>query len=452
MNRLNKIGATELRKALATTGSGQYLIEEDLEPLIRDYLWFLSPLTERIPLVQATGKIHEVVRRTAVNRGWFEGESTDPNYSQSTYDRRQVIIKILRTSGKVTDFQQSASRSFVDAVAEEIDAATMALADVFEFAAIYGMSTDMTTYDITGDAYQNTGLYGWLMEDGLTNHVRDANSNGAAGATVSLSLLDEMYATTVGKYRNFARDPYMWLMSQSMIDKVSGLQTRITRESQSIEFEGGFVMNTYKGIPMLPSHFCAPESATASPTSLAATATVGGSLDDDTYYYRVAAITLYGEQVAAAEVNATTAGTQSTVTLSWTADSDAKLYAIYRGTATGDNNLGLLDIIPAKTYTAAGAVSANVASYEDDGTITSTAAVQPLDAGEEVIWLVNLGVNYGLSRPVLTPSLGSPVDSLVNYIEIPVATDEHAFRLKHFGSIQVPRGESSCVLRRAKTS
>jgi len=350
---------------------------------------------------------------------------------------------------KVTDFMQSASRSFVDAVAEEIESSVMALAHVLEYGAMYGTSTDLTTYDITGDAYQYTGLYGWLIEDALTNNVRDANAHAAAGATVTLTMLDQMYAATVGKYRNFMRDPYIWLMSQDMNDKVSGLQTRVTRESPSLTFEGGFVMQTYKNIPILPSQFCAPGSA-ASPLSLSAAAFVGGSLDDDTYYYRVAAITLYGEQAAAAEVNATTAGTQSTVTLSWTANASAKLYAIYKGTTTGDNNLELLDIIPAITYTSAGAFSAYVSTYDDDGTITETAAIQPLDLTEETVWLVNLGKRHGISRPVLIPTLGTPIDNLLRYAEIPVATDEYAYRIKGFHCIQVPRGESSCVLRRAK--
>jgi len=452
MEDRKKIRASQLRKALATTGSGQYLVPEDLEPAIRDYLWYLSPLTERIQNVRADGHLHKVVRRTAVNTGWFEGESTDPTYSQSTYDQRQVEVKIIRTSGKVTDFQQSASRSFVDAVAAEIDSATMALADLFEFSAMYGMSDDLTTYDITGDAYQYTGVYGWMLQDAVTNNIRDANSNAAAGATVTLSMLDQMYAQTVGKYRNFMRDPYMWLMSQDMADKVSGLQTRVTREVQSLEYEGGFVMNLYKNIPILPSQFCAPGSS-ASPTGLSAATVNGGSLSDDQYFYRVAAITMYGEQIAAAEVNATTSGTHSTVRLSWTADANAKLYAIYKGTTTGDGNLGLLDVVAAKSYSASGAVSSNVTSYDDDGTITSTVTtIQPLDSGEETVWLINLGVPYGVSRPVLIPSKGTPVDNLVRYEEIPVATDEHAFRLKSYHAVQVPRGESCAVLRRAKAS
>lgn len=99
LRKEKRFGSTELRKALATTGSGQYLVPEDLEPAIRDYLWYLSPLTERIPLVRADGHLHKVPRRTAVNRGWFEGESTDPTYSQGTYDQRQVEVKIMRTSG-----------------------------------------------------------------------------------------------------------------------------------------------------------------------------------------------------------------------------------------------------------------------------------------------------------------------------------------------------------------
>jgi len=455
---LGRASQTALRKALATTGSGQYLVAEDLEPLIRDYLWYMSPLTAQVPLVRAEGHIHEVARRTAVNRGWVEGESTDPTYSQSTYDRRQVEIKITRASGKVTDFMQSAARSFTDALTDEIEATTMALADVFEYMTMWGISDDLTTYDLTGDAYQYTGAYGWILEDAASANVQDANSNGAAGATVTLSMIDDLYAATVGKYRNFMRDPYMFLMSQAMIDKVSGLQTRISRVVPQIEFEGGFVMSTYKGIPMLPSQFCAPGS-TAAPTTPAAASASGGSLDDDTYYYRVASITLYGEQIAAAEVNATTSGTHNSVTLTWTADANAKEYAIYKGTTTGDDNLGLLDIIAAKNYGTSGAVTTNVATYTDDGTIEAEATVNPLDSGEEMVFLINLGKQYGVSRPVLPPFRGAPVSAdwdpasaIVSYEDIPVATDEHAFRLKSYHAIQVPRGESCAVLRRAKTS
>ena len=451
LGRTKRFGSTELRKALATTGSGQYLVPEDLEPAIRDYLWYLSPLTERIQLVRADGHLHKVPRRTAVNRGWFEGESTAPTYSQGTYDQRQVEVKIMRTSGKVTDFMQSASRTFVDAVAAEIDSSVKALADVLEYSSMYGITDDLSTYNFTGDAYQYTGLYGWIIEDALTNNVRDANSNAAAGATMTLTMLDKMYAQTVGKYRNFMRDPYIWLMSQDMSDKASGLQARVTRQSPSMTFEGGFVMQTYKNIPILPSQFCAP-GTTASPTTPAATIGAGGALGAATYYYRIAAITLYGEQVACAEVSAISDGApgNATATLTWTANANAKLYAIYRGTASGDNNLGLLDIIAAKTYDATGAVTANVATYVDANAITTTAAIQPLDLTEETVWLVNLGKEYGISRPVLIPTLGTPVDNLLRYAEIPVATDEYAYRIKGFHCVQVPRGESSCVLRRAK--
>ena len=359
---------------------------------------------------------------------------------------------------KVTDFMQSAARSFTDALTDEVEATTMALADVFEYMTMWGISDDLTTYDLTGDAYQYTGAYGWILEDAASANVQDANSNGAAGATVTLSMIDDLYAATVGKYRNFMRDPYMFLMSQAMIDKVSGLQTRISRVVPQIEFEGGFVMSTYKGIPMMPSQFCAPGS-TAAPTTPAAASASGGSLDDDTYYYRVASITLYGEQIAAAEVNATTSGTHNSVTLTWTADANAKEYAIYKGTTTGDDNLGLLDIIAAKNYGTSGAVTTNVATYTDDDTIEAEATVNPLDSGEEMVFLINLGKQYGVSRPVLPPFRGAPVSAdwdpasaIVSYEDIPVATDEHAFRLKSYHAIQVPRGESCAVLRRAKTS
>jgi hypothetical protein len=456
-NRGPEAEQSALRKALATTGSGANLVPEDLEPLIRDYLWYMSPLTEAIPLVRATGHLHDVRKRTAVNRGWVEGESTEPTYSQSTYAKRQLQIKIIRTSGKVTEFMRSAAISDVDALAEEIYATTEGLADVFEYMSMYGFADDLTTYNITGDAYQYTGVYGWMLEDALSTNVLDAGSNGAAGATVTLAMLDTMFANSVGKYKNFSRDPYMWLMSQNMIDKISGLQTRIQRSVPQIEFEGGMVMNLYKNIPIMPSQFCAPGTADlGSPT---ATPAAGGALAADQYFYRIAAISLYGEQIADAEFNGTSTGTNATLNLAWTADDDAKLYAIYRGTTTGDDNLGLLDVIAAKTYDGTGKVTGNVAAYADAGAITSTANVQPLDSGEESIFLINLGTAYGASRVVLPPTRGElvsgnfePANRLVRYENIPITTDEWAFRLKSYHGVQVPRGESCVVTRRAKTT
>ncbi len=88
---------TELRKALTAAVAGPSLIPQDLEPIIRTNLLLKSPFLSMLPRIKASGSVHTIVRRTAHNgAAWFEGESTDASFGQSTFDRRNVTVKILR--------------------------------------------------------------------------------------------------------------------------------------------------------------------------------------------------------------------------------------------------------------------------------------------------------------------------------------------------------------------
>ena len=441
---------SELKKALtASSASGTALIPEDLEPMIRANLLELSPLTSMVPLVRADGNIHRVVRRTAHNTGaWFEGEMTDASYNQSTYARRSVEVKILRTHGQVSDFMVSASRSFTDVMADEIESATEGLADLFEYSTIWGFGDDLTW---TGDAYQYSGAYAWALTDGDTDTISDLNG------TVTLTAMDGLMDATMHAYRNVRDMQWLWLMSPQMNSKVTGLQTLIRRAVPTIKFEGGFEMETYRGVPILKTGFTRPAGTTTSPAVTAAVAGTGGgfALGDGLYRYKIASITLYGEQVAGtADSDTVTTATHDTVDLTWTADANAKLYAIYRtlaGEADSDDNYDLIDVIAAKTYNADGSVNTNVASYSDTG-LTGDSNVHPLASGDEHIFLVGLGQRQGLSRPVLTPELGEPMDALVNYVPLTETTDSLQFRLKSYHAVQVPWGNLQGVIRRVSTS
>lgn len=50
---------TKLRKALTVTGGEAVpIIPEDLEPAIREYLFYMSPLSDMVANVEADGHIH----------------------------------------------------------------------------------------------------------------------------------------------------------------------------------------------------------------------------------------------------------------------------------------------------------------------------------------------------------------------------------------------------------
>lgn len=76
----------------------------------------------------------------------------------------------------------------------------------------------------------------------------------------------------------------------------------------------------------------------AAPASPAAAAAAGGNLTAATYYYKVTAINAQGETVGSSEVSATTASSNLSVTVTWTAVIGATGYKVYRGTVAATEN------------------------------------------------------------------------------------------------------------------
>lgn len=93
------------------------------------------------------------------------------------------------------------------------------------------------------------------------------------------------------------------------------------------------------------------------------TATTGGTLAAAAYYYEVTAVNAIGETLPSAEKTITTTGSTSANTITWSAVTGATGYRIYRGTATGAENV----------YYTVGAVT----NFTDTGA-TSTAGTPPV--------------------------------------------------------------------------
>lgn len=303
------------------------------------------------------------------------------------------------------------------------------------------------------DSYQFSGIDTFVTEEAASTNIFDVNG------VITLSDLDDMLDAAEG-FREVQRDPKVFLMSRKMISKVSGLQTKIQRQVPTIEYEGGFRMVTYNGVPIVPTDFVRPASTTTSPSDLSATATTGGTLSTGTYYYNIASVTLYGEQIAGGEVSVTVTGSNNAVSLSWTADSNAKLYKIYRGTSSGASNLNLIKVIAAKTYDSNGNVSGNVTSFTDTG-YSATSGVHPLSSGEECIFLVNLNETRGAALVHLLGEMGEAVGQgdidaavkrLIRYIPLATTKSAYEFILETFIALQVPWAKLHAIARRAKVA
>lgn len=367
-------------------------------------------------------------------------ELTDPNYLSSGFSRETVQLKILRIAGGVSGFQQTVSSKFINALQSEISGAVEGFSEALEWALVHGNKND---------AYQFDGLEALMLADATAKKSIATGGNFLdVDGVIALSNLDTMIDATSG-YRDAVRDKKAFLMTPQMISKVSGLQTRVSRDVATMEFEGGFVMSTYRGIPLVPYTNLAPASTSTSPT-LSAAAAAGGSLPAATYYYVIASVTAAGEQIASAEVSATSASTNNTIDLTWTADATALQYRIYRGTSTGADNLSLLKVIAAKTYTASGALNSTVAAFSDNGTLTPVTAVKPLASGEQNIVLVDLDATRGLQMVGMVSPLGEQTDSFISYIPLATRKSAYEFMIEGFMAPIAPYATLHTIARRCK--
>ena len=145
-----------------------------------------------------------------------------------------------------------------------------------------------------------------------------------------------------------ADSSWMYVMSVAAEARIAQLLTAQQRYD-SVEIAAGLIVATYKRIPLVPTSFLSTLGYSVG-TVTAATATTGGSLAANTYYYKVSAVVArQGEILPSVEVSQATTGSTSTVTLSFTPPTGqdglgAQLYKVWRGTAAGaETFLGYCD-------------------------------------------------------------------------------------------------------------
>lgn len=429
----------ELRNALASLDGGNgvgNLVSEDLEPAMIGYLYRVSPLVQLLPKKRAAASTHEYSRRTVIPSAWVESELASQTFQSSTYDRTSVALKITRVAGGVSHFAQAATAEFIDLLETEVEGAMEGVGLTLEYLNVWG--------DASADSLQYSGLDKTISTD---NGGTVIDHDGVA----TLALLDQM-VDAVSQYRGVSRDPKLFIMSSQMISKISGLESRVGMDLDTLEFAGGLRLRSWRGIPMLDAPYVRPTAV--SPTVAAAGSTANGSLPAGTYRYKIASVTLEGEQVAGTAASATIASTGK-VTLTWTADASAKLYKVYRtgsGEADDDDNYDLLKVVAAKSYTN-GVVSGNVGSFVDDGTFTANDDVHPLASGDETIWLVNMNPARGVSMLYLPNQFGTErAESWIKFIPLAKTKSSEDFMIETFTAQQNTQPATSVVARRVSRS
>jgi len=436
-----KAFVTHLRKALESSGDGAALVPYDLDPVLHEELLKLQPLAELLDVLPAGGKTHEYNVRSSHPSAWFEGETTPANAKNSVYARKSVQTKIQRIWGSVTGFAQTVDEAFIDALATELEGSVEGMANVLEYGALWGAANDI---GFTGDAYQYSGIIPRVFAYAPGNVI------DAGGDKITLPDLDAAFEAAAN-FRGIRQDPKMWMMSMGMKQVVDGLQTAVQLPLTQAELmEGKITMAAYADAPILETDFTRPAATSTSPSDLAVAEDDGnGALAADQYFYNISSVTIFGEQVAGGEDNATITGGSDAIDLTWTADANAVLYFIWRGLATGNANMELLDVIPALTYDAAGTVNGVVETYKDTGARTPI-AVKPLSAGEENIVLVNRNSSRGAAFVGKVDDMGRQIDRLFSYVELAQVKDTYDYMVKGYLASRLVHPNLVAVVRHVK--
>lgn len=437
MSREDKV-RSKLDLALASTDVAA-LIPEDLEPIIVDLVKALSPLIANVEVGRGDGKVHSFNKITGIGLAYFQGEKGTSQAVGPTYVRDNVTLKILSNGESITHFAQSVTRKQVNLFKDAIMRAVRAMTFGTEFGMIWGWGKELAaTKD--GDLYAYDGLDPKL----LTNRV---DHNGVVTTLLLDNLIDGV--RTAGA----EHDKWMFLMSPHMQSKVSGLQSRLRRESPKVDVKGGFRLNTYNDIPIAPSSYCKP-SGTMGTVTAADDATAGGLVATKTYRWKVAPVTTYGEQAASAEVSHTTGGGITSVKLSFSAFSGARLYKIYRTVDGGGAGTEVFcATTSAFTYDGNGTVTGNVVDYVD---ITADAGLGvpfsdvPITINDEVVALVDLNKENGIQLISLVNEEGQALTNLIQYIELAKTKSSKDFLLESFQALAVKGEKYSAWARRVR--
>lgn len=431
---------TELRKALTSSGDGDALNLDDIEMMLHEELLLMQPLAQILDVKQAEGKTHEYRVRSSHPMAWFEAENSAVNNKNSVYARKTVQLKIQRIWGEVTGFSRAVTAKFIDNLEAELEGSLQGMADLFEFAALYGASSDVS---FTGDALQYSGLLARVFS------YAPANVIDAGGDKVTLADLDGAIAKA-RRHRQVRRDPYIWMLSQEMKQVVDGLQTKVQIPLTSVTLaDGAIEMDAYSRIPLFETEYVKPEAATTSPTAAAGTPTAGGAVPDGTYQYRISSVTAYGEQVGGTASGNAVCGTgDNTVPLTWTADTTALNYMIWRRPNSGDYDL--IDIIPAQTYDANGIPNGDVEAYTDAGAKSPITTVHPLEAGEEQIVLFNYNVDRGAAYVGMVDDMGDPIGRLISFVDLARTKDAYSYMLKSYSALRLVHPNLVSVIRHVK--
>lgn len=224
----------DIKKALGTTEAGTVLVQQEIDKIIAQIVEYKNPLRMNLARRQGSGDAWLVTRRTPGTTGAQWVSDTDAgDIDQGAYTRTSFPYKTILAKGRVSRKLQAIGKTYVDVLAEEIEAQS----DDFK---------DKEDYAITrGDATTQPKEY-----DGLDILISAAQTVVMAtdntGLSVTLAKVDEAVDLC-------AQDPDMIVCSKRTRRQLRSVLQAQQQFVNTVDVNGGFILLSYDHMPIFVS-------------------------------------------------------------------------------------------------------------------------------------------------------------------------------------------------------
>lgn len=222
----------DIRKALGQDDAGTVLVQPEIDKVLQHLVEFKNPLRQNLPRKRGSGPSWYLNRRTPGTTGAsFYADKDTIDEDQGSYVRVEFPYKTIAAKGKVTRKMQAIGRSYLDILAEEMEARLLEFKDYDDWALFRG--------SVSGNSKQYDGL-----DTLITQYITCATSTAAGSLT--LAKLDEAI-----DYCSY--DPNMIICSKRSRRAMQTLLQSQQRFVNVVEVRGGFKLLAYGNIPIFVS-------------------------------------------------------------------------------------------------------------------------------------------------------------------------------------------------------
>lgn len=229
------------KRSLTVGNAGTVLLQTTISRVVQMLTNRQHGIQSTLPRRSGSGDGFYSNRRTAANTGgaWVN-DTSEPANSEGSYSQTKFGYKTLLGRIKVTRKLIAQGRSYGDVLATELVGKAEDLADDLEEASSIG--------DTNANANQIDGL---LTLIGNVSGQTIANTTANGGDSLYLDKMDEAIQAVKGSGNKSMLRIYGSYKGHRLLNNALQAQQRFMTEDY--EIEGGFVVMSYQGIPIIES-------------------------------------------------------------------------------------------------------------------------------------------------------------------------------------------------------